>query len=125
MREKITIDGYEFPKASRYNVEADATETDHLNIFLEKQFGKFEIKDFMSRRHPDLFPGHIGLRSDDNHRLIVVVWKKGFLNDEGELENSWYCSRSKDPAKYIADILEFYKKNDFDFFNFIKDRIIV
>lgn len=123
MNEVVTIGGYEFPKASRYYVDEDAKDMEHLNIFLEKKFNKCDIKDFMSRRHPELFPGHVGLRSDHNLMLSVVIWKKSYLNPEGERDNSWYCSTSDNSANFIADILEFYEENDYDFFNFIKNRI--
>ncbi len=123
MNETIIVDGYEFPMASRYYVDEDASDIEHLNIFLEKKLGKFDIKDYMSRRHPELFPRHVGLRSDDNLMLKVVLWDKCYLSSEGERENSWDSYATDNSAKYIADILEFYEKNDPAFFNFIKDRI--
>lgn len=119
MKKTITIDGFEFE-----GPYSDVTDVENLNYYLEKRFNKFDVKDFMSRRHPELFPRHVGLLSDDNLRLKVVVWDKGYLSAEGERENSWDSSASDNSAKYIADILEFYEKNDPEFFNFIKDRMI-
>lgn len=90
MKKIIKIDGYEFQ--GKYSDESDVQ---NLNIHLEKKFNDFYIKDFMSRRHPELFPGHIGLNSDDNFNLEVVIWEHGFLSPEGERENSWHCYKAK------------------------------
>ena len=115
----ITIDGYEFEKEY-----SNVPDRENLNYFLEKKFNDFYIKDFISRRHPELFPRHIGLYVDIDDTMSVAIWEYehcGFeLSDHG-----WYCYRAKEPEKYVGDILEFYKDNDPDFYNFIKDRIVL
>lgn len=118
MEKKIKIDNFEFE--GRYS---DVPDVENLNYFLESKFNKFDIKDYMSRRHPEIFPKHIGLWSNDNLRLKIVRWEKGGLDFCGEYDNSWRCFTEPNPEKYRDDILTFYKDKDLPFYNFIKDKI--
>lgn len=119
MKETFTIDGFTFEK--KYN---DVSDRENLNYFLEKKFNDFYIKDFMSRRHPELFPGHIGLYVDLDGTMSVAIWEFNYDTLE-YADRGWDCYRVREPEKYIDDILEFYQKNDSDFYNFIKDRIVL
>ncbi|MEE0978984.1 MAG: hypothetical protein UH625_06215 [Muribaculaceae bacterium] len=115
----INIDGFEFEATC-----SDVSDVENLNYFLEDKFNKFDVKNFMSRLHPELFPNHVGLLSDDNLMLRVVLWGKSCISPEGERDDSWHGSALENSAKYIADILGFYERNEPVFFNFIKNRII-
>ena len=119
MKRMINIDGFEFEATC-----SDVSDVENLNHFLEDKFNKFDVKNFMSGLHPELFPNHVGLLSDDNLMLRVVLWEKGYLSLEGERDNSWQGSTLENSAKYIADILGFYEKNEPAFFYFIKNRIV-
>lgn len=114
----IVIDGFEFPQ--KYN---DVPDVENLNYYLESRFHDFNIIDFLSRRHLDIFPDHIGLQSDDKFNLHIMRWRRSTVDDWGEYAPGWYAHYDEDPAKYKADILEFYQANDPTFYNFIKDRI--
>ena len=115
---KIIIDGLEFD--GRYS---DVSDIENLNYFLEEKFNKFEIKNYMSRLHPELFPGFIGLHCNKDMSLSIVKFVRHTLNDWGEYDNGWSCCSLKEPEKYRDDILAFYKDNDICFYNFIKDKI--
>lgn len=119
MKRTINIDGFKFEGAY-----SDVSDVESLNYFLEEKFNKFDVKNFMSRLHPELFPNHVGLLSDDNLMLRVVLWGKSYFSSEGERDDSWHGTTLENSSKYIADILRFYEKKEPDFFNFIKNRII-
>lgn len=114
----ITIDGFEFE-----GLYSDVSDIENLNYYLEKRFNRYDIKDYISRLHPELFPGHIGLQSDRDLRLSVVLWRKGSLDPWGEYDRGWSCSKVDNPEKYLNDILAFCKENDTPLYNFIKDKI--
>lgn len=78
MKRMINIDGFEFEATC-----SDVSDVENLNYFLEDKFNKFDVKNFMSGLHPELFPNHVGLLSDDNLMLRVVLWEKGYLSLEG------------------------------------------
>lgn len=119
MVKKIAIDGFEFE-----GIRSDVSDIDNLNYYLEKKFNKFDIKDYMSRRHPELSPRHIGLRSDDSIHLSVVVWEYAHSYGYDAFESGWNSNKAEEPEMFKADIMDFYKDNDEEFYNFIKDRII-
>lgn len=116
--ETITIDGFEFPK-----LYSDVPDVENLNYYLEKRFHQFQIVDYLSQRHHDIFPGHIGLYSDNNFNLKIVKWERSSVDEFGENAPGWKRCPITEPDKYKADILAFYEANDPKFFNFIKDRI--
>lgn len=118
MNYKIMIDGFEFDREY-----SDVSDIENLNYFLDKKFNQFDVKDYMARLHPELFPSHIGLQCDENLNLDVVRWKRGGLDPWGEYDNGWKCYGEKEPEKYLDDILSFYKDNDTLFYNFIKKHI--
>lgn len=119
MKETLTIDGFSFEKTYK-----DVSDRENLNYFLEKKFNDFGIKEFMSMRHPSLFPGHIGLYVGMEGAMSVVIWE--FNYDAFEYaDRGWECYRVREPERYVGDILEFYRKSDPDFYNFIKDRIVL
>ncbi len=118
MGKKIIIDELEFD--AEYS---DVDDIENLNYFLEKIFNKYEIKDYISRRHPEIFPSHIGLVADADMKLHIVRWKKGNLDPWGEYDNGWSWFGEKNPENFINDILTFYKENNPSLYNFIKNRI--
>lgn len=117
---KVTIAGFEFEVSGIYS---GYTDVERLNTYLEKKFNKFDIKDFMSRRHPELFPTHIGLRSDDNICLRLVRYTRSGLDDCGEYNRGYDVSYGNNLEKYKADILEYYSDREPDFYRFISSRI--
>ncbi len=120
MKKLIVIDGYGFE--GEYSGVSDV---ENLNYHLEKKLNRYDIKEFMSRRHPELYPGHIGLHSDADKKLTIVLYKKGMLDCCGEYDHGWSVDMVDNPGKYIQDLFMFFEKNDPVFFNFIKDRIIM
>ena len=119
MGKAIAVDGFEF-EAER----SDVSDIENLNYYLEKKFSKFDIKDYMSRRHPELFPRHIGLRSDESQGLKVVMWKYSYSSGYDAFEKGWDSNEAENKETYKADILKFYKDNDAFFYDFIKDRMV-
>lgn len=117
-KDTISIEGFNFPKL--YN---DVPIEENLNYYLEKRFHEFKIVDFVSRRHPEIYPGHIGLRCSDDGSLYVVMWKHCTIDSFDEYAPGWYCYPVNNPGLYIPDILEFYLSEDKQFFNFISNRI--
>lgn len=118
MKDTITIDGFTFEK--EYN---NAPDEENLNYFLENKFNKYDIKEFMSKRHPELYPHHIGLIGRKDGMLSMVMWEYKHCGSELS-DHGWEYHDVKEPEKYIDDIMEFYSKNDPDFYNFIKNRLL-
>lgn len=117
-KETLTIDGYEFPKM--YPAGSDL---ENLNRFLKGKLLEFRVQDFLSNRHPELMPKHIGLRSMEDFSLEVVAWEH-YTYSDGEYAPGWDCHAIKDAKVYKDEILEYYQSKDPAFYNFIKDRII-
>ncbi len=118
MKEKIMIDSFEFE-----HEYSDVSDIENLNYFLEKKFNRFDVKEYMSRLHPELYPSHIGLQCDKDLNLHVVRWKKGEFDPWGEYDNGWKSYVEKEPEKYLGDLLSFYQDNDISFYNFINKHI--
>jgi hypothetical protein len=118
MKNNIIIDGFEFEP-----LYSSVSDVENLNYFLEKMFNKFDIKDYISRRHPELFPHHIGLRCDDGMTLSIVCWEKNTLDACGEYDHGWRAFEVNDPEKYKQDILDYFKLNDTGFYNFIINHL--
>lgn len=103
MTHTITVDGYEFECTA-----PAASLQENLNAHLEKAFRRADVRDYLSRRHPELYPAHLGLRADADLRLHAVRWTKGALDPWGEYDRSWACSPLPDPERYLPDILVYY-----------------
>lgn len=122
MKEKMCIDGFEFDRAY-----SSVSDQENLNYFLEEKFNKFGIKDYISGLHPEIYPNHLGLRSDDEFNLDIVEWEQShYSSGDGSFEKGWYAEKlniSEKRKEYKAEILDYYRQNEPDFYNFIKDRI--
>ena len=121
-KEKMSIDGFEFERESSI-----ASDLENFNYFLSDKFNEFGIKDYISRRHPEIYPNHLGLQSDKDYNLEIVEWGfSHFSSGDGSFERGWDACRLNHPEKieaYKADILDYYRQNEPDFYDFIKNRI--
>lgn len=113
----LIIDGYEIPKKN-----PSWTDFDNFNAFLRSKLQDFYIQDFLSHRHPEIFPRHISMRSKEDYSLEVVFYLHHTFSD-GEYAPGWNCYAIKDSEVYKEDILEFYESADPEFYNFIKKRL--
>lgn len=116
-KDTITIDGFEFPK--KHHSDSDI---ENLNHFLEGEFRNGAIRDYMSKRHMDLYPGHIGLWCKSDGKLCVVKWQHETYC-MGEYQPHWASLEVNDPEKYKSDILEFYKTANPTLYRFISRRL--
>lgn len=119
--QKVKISGFEFEVSALYSGDTDV---ERLNIYLEKKFNEFGIKEYMSRRHPELFPDHIGLQSDDNICLRLVRYTRSGLDDCGEYNRGYDVSYGNNLEKYKADLFEYYRDREPDFYHFIVAGIV-
>lgn len=121
-KEKMSIDGFEFERESSI-----ASDLENFNYFLSDKFNEFGIKDYISRRHPEIYPNHLGLQSDKDYNLEIAEWGfSHFSSGDGSFERGWYSDKLNHPEKieaYKADILDYYRQNEPDFYDFIKTRI--
>lgn len=121
-KEKMSIDGFEFERESSI-----ASDLENFNYFLSDKFNEFGIKDYISRRHPEIYPNHLGLQSDKEFNLMVVESEfSHYSSGDGSFEQGWYSDKLNHPEKieaYKADILDYYRQNEPDFYDFIKNRI--
>lgn len=113
---KVIINGFEFEVGALY---AGDTDIERLNTYLEEKFNKCGIKTYMSNRHPELFPDHIGLQADANLRLKLVRYTRSGLDDCGEYTQGYEVGSVNNLGKYKADLLEYFRDREPDFYRFI------
>lgn len=100
--------------------EITEKERDTVNEELEYIFNRTEIKGYISKIHPEIFPEHIGLRLDKRGNYYRGKWFYQHVYD-GNFEKGWNFRTITDTEieKYIPTLKTYYKDRNPPLYHFL------